>query len=511
MTTNTRAHFDVFIVGGGINGCGIARDAAGRGFSVCLCEADDLASGTSSGSTKLIHGGLRYLEYYHFRLVREALLERELLWKLAPHIIRPLRFVLPHHKGLRPAWLLRLGLFIYDHIGGRKLLPASRRVDLSIDPAGVPLKPEYTLAFEYSDCWVDDARLVVLNARDAADKGANIRTRTRAIEARPAEDGWTIKMQSAGAEPESVTASVLVNAAGPWVDEVLKSVLGRKDERNVRLVRGSHIVISRRFDHDRCYVFQNADARIIFAIPYEGDFTLIGTTDIDHGDISKTPKIAQEETDYLCAMASDYFREPITHEDVVWSYSAVRPLYDDGSSSAQAATRDYVIDLQTEPEGGTLVNVFGGKVTTHRQLSERVVDRIEGVLGKRGPHWTAGAAFPGGDIPLDRLKPMLLECIDRYSFLDPVVIQRLVRLYGTDIHCLMAGRASFTDLGRHYGAGLYDAEIDYLVAHEWAQSAEDVLFRRTKLGLHMTPDQIAAVGRRLAQSASVFPAGTTPV
>lgn len=500
MTTQVGSHYDLFVLGGGINGCGIARDAVGRGFSVCLCEAGDLASGTSSGSTKLIHGGLRYLEHYHFRLVREALFERERLWKLAPHIIKPMRFVLPHHKGLRPAWLLRLGLFIYDHIGGRKLLPASRRLDLTQDPAGLPLKPDFTLAFEYSDCWVDDARLVVLNARDAAVKGASIRTRTRVIAAAPVAKGWEITVQTADGTTETVTASVFVNAGGPWVDEVLRSVFGRKDTQNVRLVRGSHIVVPKCCDHDRCYMFQNTDGRIVFAIPYEDDYTLIGTTDIDHGDIGNTPKISEDETDYLCAHASEYLRTPITREDVVWSYAAVRPLYDDGSSSAQEATRDYVIDLQAEPEGGALVNVFGGKVTTHRVLAETVMKAIEGVLGRRGPKWTAEAAFPGGDFPVDGLDALLRDCTDRYKFLHPEILKRLVRLYGTEIHTLLAGKDTLSDLGRHYGAGLYDAEIDFLVAYEWAQTAEDVLFRRTKLGLHMTPEEVAAVGSRFAQS-----------
>ncbi len=376
----------------------------------------------------------------------------------------------------------------------------SRRLDLTDNIAGATLKPEYTLAFEYSDCAVDDARLVVLNARQAADKGASIRTRTRVIAAKKAPDGWTITLQAAGEEPETVSAAVLVNAAGPWVDEVLKSVLGRKGARNVRLVRGSHIVVRKRLEHDCGYVFQHSDGRIVFAISYEGEFTLIGTTDVDHEDIGKAPEITRDETDYLCTMASDYFREPITNEDVVWSYSAVRPLYDDGSSSAQQATRDYVIDLETEAEGGTLVNVFGGKVTTHRQLSETVIDRIEGVLGKRGPKWTAKTPFPGGDFPVDSFETMLREANDRYGFVDPAVIERLMRLYGTDIHRLFAEKYTLADLGRHYGAGLYDAEIDYLVAREWARSAEDILFRRTKLGLHMTPDQIAAVGKRLARS-----------
>jgi glycerol-3-phosphate dehydrogenase len=493
-------HYDILVIGGGINGCGIARDAAGRGFSVCLCDAADLAGGTSSGSTKLVHGGLRYLEHYHFRLVREALFEREVLWNLAPHIIRPLRFVLPHHSGLRPVWLLRLGLFLYDYLGGRRRLPSSRRLDLTSDPAGRPLKPEFRDAFEYSDCWVDDARLVVLNARDSADRGAVVRTRTRVIAAKPVERNWSITLQPEDGKLETVTTSILVNAAGPWVDEVLKSVLGRNEVRNVRLVRGSHIVVPKCFDHDRCYVFQTADGRIVFAIPYERDFTLIGTTDVDHGDIHEKPEITEDEIRYLCDIANGYFRKPISAKDIVWTYSAVRPLHDEGGSSAQDATRDYVIGMETEPDRGALINVIGGKVTTYRRLAETALARIEDVLGRRGPEWTANAKLPGGDFSIDEQAALLRECIDRYAFLDPDILERMTRLYGTDTHRLLEGKREVADLGRHFGAGLYDCEIDYLVAHEWAQTAEDVLFRRTKLGLHMTPDQIEAVHGRFAET-----------
>jgi glycerol-3-phosphate dehydrogenase len=339
-----KAHYDVFIIGGGINGCGIARDAAGRGFSVCLCEAGDFAGGTSSASTKLVHGGLRYLEHYEFRLVREALKEREVLWQMAPHIIWPLRFVLPHHKGLRPAWLLRLGLFIYDHLGGRRLLPPTRTLDLTTDAAGSPLKPQFSKAFEYSDCWVEDSRLVVLNARDAADRGADIRARTRVVSARRNTGRWDIEVEDTTTGTcSSLTASIIVNAAGPWVDDVLKLVFGHNDAHNVRLVRGSHIVVGKLFDHDKCYIFQNTDGRIIFAIPYEHDYTLIGTTDADHDGTMSKPAITPDEVTYLCGAASEYFRQPIKPDDVVWTYSGVRPLFDDGASKAQEATRDYVI------------------------------------------------------------------------------------------------------------------------------------------------------------------------
>ncbi len=362
------AQYDIFIVGGGINGCGIARDAVGRGYSVALAEMNDLGSGTSSWSTKLIHGGLRYLEHYEFRLVRESLMEREVLWAAAPHIIKPMRFVLPHHSGLRPAWLLRLGLFLYDHIGGRKKLPPTRVLDLTTDEAGKPLKPQFRRAFEYSDCWVNDARLVVLNARDAANRGAVIHTRTKVVSARRENGVWQITLEGGG-ERHTVTAGLLVNAAGPWVDAFLQGSLGRND-KHVRLVQGSHIVIQRKFEHERAYFFQNSDGRIFFAIPYEEDFTLIGTTDRDYSGDPGKAEISAEEIDYLCAGASEYFRDPVTPADIVWTYSGVRPLFDDGASKAQEATRDYVLKADTENGKAACINIFGGKITTYRRLSE---------------------------------------------------------------------------------------------------------------------------------------------
>ena len=391
---------DIAVIGGGINGCGIARDAVGRGFSVLLAEMDDLASGTSSGSTKLIHGGLRYLEFYEFRLVREALMEREVLWRNAPHIIRPLRFVLPHAQGLRPAWMLRLGLFLYDHIGGRRLLPPTRTLDMRADPAGKPLKPLFSKAFEYSDGWVDDARLVVLNARDAADRGAVIRTRTKVAAARREDGLWVLALEdrNSGAVEEA-RARLLVNAAGPWVDHVLSETVGLRDAHNVRLVQGSHIVVRRKFDDPRAYFFQNRDGRIIFAIPYEDDFTLIGTTDRDYPGDPHEVRISEEEIDYLCAAASEYFAEAVRRADIVWTYSAVRPLYDDGASKAQEATRDYVLKAEGGHGEAPLLNAFGGKITTYRRLAEAMLEKIEGFLGRRGAPWTAAAPLPGGDFP----------------------------------------------------------------------------------------------------------------
>ncbi|EXL01836.1 glycerol-3-phosphate dehydrogenase [Aquamicrobium defluvii] len=477
--------YDIFVVGGGINGCGIARDAAGRGYSVFLAEMDDLASGTSSGSTKLIHGGLRYLEHYEFRLVREALMEREVLWRNAPHIIWPMRFVLPYARGLRPAWMLRLGLFIYDHIGGRKLLPPTRTLDMRTDPAGKPLKPIFSKAFEYSDGWVNDARLVVLNARDAADRGAQIRTRTELEDARFEDGVWTVLLHDRTGETHyEVRARLIVNAAGPWVDHVLSQALGRNDVHNVRLVQGSHIVVARKFDDPRAYFFQNADGRIIFAIPYEEDFTLIGTTDQDYTGDPHGVKITDHEVDYLCSAASEYFTEPVRRSDIVWTYSAVRPLYDDGASKAQEATRDYV--LRVEPGEGPIVNAFGGKITTYRRLSEAMLDKIGDILGKKGRPWTVKAPLPGGDFPATAYDAQVEKLKKAYPFLELRHARRLVRLYGTRAGDLLGLARSVSDLGRHFGADLYEAEVRYLIANEWAMTAEDILWRRTKRGLRLT-------------------------
>ncbi len=475
-----RPHFDVFVIGGGINGCGVARDAAGRGFSVCLCEAGDFGGGTSSASTKLVHGGLRYLEHYEFRLVREALQEREVLWQMAPHIIWPLRFVLPHHKGLRPAWLLRLGLFIYDHIGGRKLLPPTRTLDLSADEAGRPLKPLFDKAFEYSDCWVEDSRLVVLNARDAADLGADIRPRTRVVSARRADGKWHIEVEDTqSGMRQQISAGVVVNAAGPWVDRVLQTVFGWNDAHNVRLVRGSHIVVRRKFEHGKCYIFQNEDGRIIFAIPYEHDYTLIGTTDADQGQEPGKPQITPEEIDYLCSAASEYFTEPVTRDDIVWTYSGVRPLYDDGASKAQEATRDYVIRQDGAKGEGVLLNIFGGKITTYRRLAEAIVKDIEAVLGQRKPAWTSGATLPGGDFAPDQFEALVEALHKAHPELAPKQARRLVRHYGTKASLVIPD----TGPGKDFGHGLTEAEVRYLMAHEWARNADDILFRRTKLGI----------------------------
>lgn len=483
--------FDVFVIGGGINGCGIARDAAGRGYSVALAEMSDFASGTSSGSTKLIHGGLRYLEHYEFRLVREALMEREVLWAMAPHVIWPMRFVLPFHKGgPRPAWLIRLGLFLYDHIGGRKILPATKTLDMTRDPAGAPLKRLFTKAFEYSDGWVDDARLVVLNARDAADRGARIMARTRVVSARREGGRWAIEFENtATGARETIRARMLVNAAGPWVDRVLSEAVGNNDVRNVRLVQGSHIVVKKKFDDPRAYFFQNPDGRIMFAIPYQDEFTLIGTTDRDFTGNPADVRISDAEIDYLCEAASEYFSDPVGREDIVWTYSAVRPLFDDGASKAQEATRDYV--LRVENGDAPLLNVFGGKLTTYRRLAESALEKIGETIGEKGRKWTAGSQLPGGDFPAGGYDDEVAKLKTRYPFLAASHARRLVRLYGTRAAQLLGNAASEAELGKHFGADLYAAEVDWLIGQEWALRAEDVLWRRTKLGLKFSRAQTA--------------------
>jgi len=483
--------YDIAIIGGGINGCGIARDAAGRGLKVFLCEQNDFASATSSASTKLIHGGLRYLEYYEFRLVREALIERERLLKIAPHIIWPLRFVLPHHEGLRPRWVLRLGLFLYDHLGGRKILPASRSLDLKSDPCGAPLKPEFAAGFEYSDCWVDDARLVVLNAMDAAARGADINSRTKCVAARRDGGLWRLDVEGPAGR-RTVLAKGLINAAGPWVGAVLHDQIRLQTPASIRLVKGSHIVVPKLFRHNHAYIFQNADNRIVFAIPYEKDFTLIGTTDEDYqGDPAKV-SASETEIAYLCAAASDYFAKPVTASDVVWTYSGVRPLYDDGASSAQEATRDYVLNLDAPEQQAPLLSVFGGKITTYRRLAEEVLSRLSRHLPSGKP-WTSTAALPGGDFHHDGVEDMIRALLGVYPFLTREHAHRLIRTYGSRAELILGGARRMEDLGRRFGPDLTEAEVSYLMQNEWAQTADDVLWRRTKLGLRTNAEERAAL------------------
>ncbi len=476
--------FDLAVIGGGVNGCGIARDAAGRGAKVLLLEGGDLASGTSSASTKLIHGGLRYLEHYEFGLVRESLSERERLWAIAPHIAWPMRFVLPHVRGLRPRWLVRLGLLLYDNIGGRKLLPATSNVALAMHPAGAALKPEFHKAFIYSDCWVDDARLVVLNARDAADRGAEVRTRCRVTALTREGDYWTI-----AAGGDTFHARALVNAAGPAVLELL-DLAGVRSHRAIRLVRGSHIVVRRLFDHKFAYFFQLPDKRIFFAIPYERDFTLIGTTDVDHQGGLDNVEASAEEIAYLCDGASRFFLCPVTTEDVVWTYSGVRPLIDDGSGRPEAATRGYSLDLSDKGDGAPLLSVFGGKLTTYRHLAQEAMGRLASRLEVlRGPDWTGKEPLPGGDFPVGTIDEELTRLQSDYSFLAPAWADRLIHAYGTRAWDFLGDARTLDECGIHFGHGLTQREVDFLVAEEWAVTKEDILWRRSKLGLYFTREE----------------------
>jgi glycerol-3-phosphate dehydrogenase len=504
---------DLFVIGGGINGCGIARDAAGRGLSVHLAEMNDLASATSSASTKLFHGGLRYLEYFEIRLVREALVERETLLRAMPHISWPMRFVLPWHpdmrfegdtptskllgfvmpwmKGRRPAWLIRLGLLLYDNLGGRKILPGTSSVDLTTDPAGAPLQERYRKAYEYSDCWVEDSRLVVLNARDAELRGARIDVRTRVISAERRDGLWEINLEDRETGVRrTARARMLVNAGGPWVGDILRQQVRSNATDDVRLVRGSHIVTRRLFDHGKCYFFQGEDGRIIFAIPYETDFTLIGTTDAEHSDPSLKPVCTDAEADYLCAFASRYFRKPVTRDDVVWSYSGVRPLYDDGASSATAATRDYTIKVEATG-GAPLLNVFGGKITTYRRLAEAALAKITPYFDGTPGNWTAGVPLPGGDFPVDGVHALVAGLRSDYPFLTERWALRLVRAYGTDAKLLLGAACRPGDLGVDFGASLTEREVRWLMDREYARTAEDVVWRRSKLGLRLDAVEIA--------------------
>ncbi|WP_444668609.1 glycerol-3-phosphate dehydrogenase [Cereibacter changlensis] len=527
MRIATSDPVDLFVIGGGINGCGIARDASGRGLSVTLAEMGDLAQATSSSSTKLFHGGLRYLEYFEFRLVREALEERETLLVAMPHISWPMRFVLPYHedmrfesntpvsrilgrlmpwlKGRRPAWLIRAALYTYDHMGGRKILPPARTLDLTRDPAGRALKPKFTHAYEYSDCWVEDSRLVVLNARDAEARGATVLVQTKVISAERRGDLWHVVTEGPEGRAEH-RARALVNAGGPWVEDVIRNTLRINSSEGVRLVRGSHIVTKRLFDHDRCYFFQGTDGRIIFAIPYEQDFTLIGTTDHDHKGPPGSATCTPEEQDYLCAFASEYFAKPVTRDDIVWTYSGVRPLYNDGAKSATAATRDYVLSL--DENGPPLLNVFGGKITTYRRLAESALARLAPHFPQAKPAWTARVALPGGDFPQGDVAALTARLQADHGFLTPAWAARLIRAYGTEAWQVLRGACNAVELGRDFGATLTEAEVDWLMQREYARTAEDVIWRRSKLGLRMTVEETNALAAymRSAQDRALSPA-----
>lgn len=513
---------DLFVIGGGINGCGIARDAVGRGFSVELAEMNDLASATSSASTKLFHGGLRYLEYWEVRLVREALIERETLLRAMPHISWPMRFVLPYHKdmrfegdtptskvlsfvmpwmrGRRPAWLVRLGLFMYDNLGGRKILKGTTSINLAGTPEGAPLQDRFEKAYEYSDCWIEDSRLVVLNARDAQARGARINVRTKVVSAEQVDGLWQITLEGKDTgEQRIVTARMLVNAGGPWVEDVIRNAVRINSSEGVRLVRGSHIVTRKLYDHDKCYFFQGTDGRIIFTIPYETDFTLIGTTDAEHTDVATKPVCTPEEQDYLIDFASKYLKTAVSKDDIVWTYSGVRPLYDDGATSATAATRDYVLTLD-QSAGAPILNVFGGKITTYRRLAESALEKITPFFEKDVQPWTAGVPLPGGDFPVDGVAALIAQLRAQYPFLDDRWASRLIKAYGKDAYDVLGEAKTAEDLGQNFGANLTEFEVLWLIENEFARSAEDIVWRRSKLGLRMSAQEIKLLDDWVAQA-----------
>ena len=506
---------DVFVIGGGINGTGIARDLQGRGLSVTLAEMNDLASATSSASTKLFHGGLRYLEYFEIDLVRKALVERETLLRAMPHISWPMRFVLPYHKdmrfetstpasrllgllmpwmkGRRPAWMIRLGLFMYDHLGGRKILPGTKTLDLRRDPAGAPLDDKFRMAYEYSDCWVEDSRLVVLNARDAEEQGARILVRSKVTSAERIDGAWAVTVEDADTGSVSThRAKALVNAGGPWVEDVIRTKARLNSGEGIRLVQGSHIVTRKLFDHGKCYFFQGTDGRIIFAIPYETDFTLIGTTDKEYEGDPSNAACSDDEAAYLLEFANQYFKETVSREDVVWTYSGVRPLYDDGAKSATAATRDYVLSL--DDAGPPILSVFGGKITTYRKLAEGVFEKLKPFFTEARGNWTAGVPLPGGDFPVRGFDAEVGKLRDSFRFLDEFWAKRLVRAYGTEARAILGDAARVDDLGASFGATLTEAEVAWLMDKEYARTADDVVWRRSKLGLRLSPEEISGIG-----------------
>ena len=497
MMANAEGTVDLLVVGGGINGCGIACDAAGRGLKVALLEQNDLASATSSASSKLIHGGLRYLEYYQFRLVREALAEREVMLEKAAHIIRPMRFVLPQTNQTRPAWMIRLGLFLYDHLARHPKLPNSVGVDLSSHSWGAPLKASVTRGFAYSDCWVDDARLVVLNALQAAEKGAAIVPRTRFLEASREGGLWQARLKDRRTGRESpLRARALVNAAGPWVEEVLNVRLGLGGKRKVRLIKGSHIVVPKIYDGNHAYILQQPDRRVVFALPYEGDFTLIGTTEVPWaGSPEEEPSATAEEISYLCDAVNGFLEKSVSPDDVIWTYSGLRPLFDDEQGSPSAVTRDYVLDLDDGAGKAPLLSVFGGKITIYRHLAERALEKLRPFLPGMGAPWTAEAPLPGGNLPDGGFDAFAAAMASRYSGLDPAFVAALCRRHGSRVTDLLADAKSLIDLGPYFGGGLFRLEVDYLIKNEWAETAEDILWRRTKTGLHMKPEERAAVER----------------
>ncbi len=492
--------FDILVIGGGVNGVGIARDAQGRGLSVCLVERGDLGGATSSASSKLIHGGLRYLEQYEFRLVREALAEREVLLRIAPHIVWPLRFVLPHRPEMRPRWMIRAGLFLYDHLARRVSLPATEHIPVPRHPYGAPLKPGITDAFAYSDCWVEDSRLVVLNARDAALRGAEVLVRTAFLGAERRPEGWICRLQRPDGTERTVRARVLVNAAGPWVMEAQGAAQARVEGR-VRLVRGSHIVLPALYEGEQAYILQNDDRRVVFVIPYEGRFSLVGTTDVPHKGDARTAHCTPEEAAYLCGAVGRQFRRTPDPSEIVWTYSGVRPLHDNGADNPSAVTRDYVLKMDAPAGMAPVLTVLGGKITTYRRLAEEAVGRIGQALGRAGTPWTGTPALPGGELGGSGLAGFEAEAARRYPWLPWATLRRLVRTYGSDLDALLDGATGPGSLGEEFGAGFTECELDWLIRKEWACTAEDVLWRRSKLGLHMLAEGQARLAARMGAMA----------
>ena len=495
---------DLLVIGGGINGAGIARDAVGRGLSVVLCEKDDFAEGTSSRSGKYIHGGLRYLEYYEFRLVRESLIEREVILKAAPHIVWPLRLVLPHSPEQRPVWLIWLGLFLYDHLGGRKRLPATRSLNLRTASEGRVVRDKYTRAFEYSDCWVDDARLVLLNALDAAKRGATVMSRTAAVSARRDGDAWVVELEGQGGDRErqTVRARCVVNAAGPWVEKVLNRVSGVNSQKAIRLVKGSHIIMKKFWDGPHGYVLQNRDKRLIFVNPYMDDMTLIGTTDIPFDGNAEDVAIDGNEKSYLLDVINRYFKVDLKEDDILDAYSGVRPLYDDNAANPSAVTRDYVFEVDPEtPDGGRapMLSVFGGKITTYRKLAEHALDKLKPFFPQMKGGWTGRTPLPGGDIPDADFDRWFVEFSARHAWLPEPLARHYGRLYGTRADALLAGATRLDQLGRHFGGLFYQREAEFLIDEEWAETAADILWRRTKHRLQLTPEERSAFEAWLAE------------
>lgn len=483
---------DLLVIGGGINGAGIAADASGRKLSVTLCEMGDLASATSSWSTKLIHGGLRYLENYEFKLVKHALHEREVLMFKAPHLIQPLKFILPHEKHLRPSWMIRIGLFLYDHLATRVSLPSSKTENFKKVPEGKALRNDFKKGFSYYDCRTDDARLVVLNAMAAKQNGANILTRTKCVSLKRDNNLWSAVLENVKTgEQTNVLANAVVNAAGPWVADVLHNVAHIESNAAVKLVKGSHIVVPKLFEGDHAYILQNQDNRIVFAIPYQQHFTLIGTTDVNYTGDPSAVTISEEEKTYLCNIINRYFDKTIQPSDIVWAYAGVRPLYDDASNNLSKITREYRLEMDTKVDTLPLLSVFGGKLTTFRRLADDAMNRLEPYLNNTDASWTATAKLPGGDLGVDSFEAFFDALKARYAFMPDDLLQRLAESYGSLCHTILKDCDSMADLGTHFGAGLYQKEVDYLFRFEWAETAEDILWRRSKLGLQLQSDQDA--------------------